>query len=188
MHHISKPRRVRYCRQGIRFIASAALTLIATFVNVACSRPVSARIGEQFILGELNYTVENRKSQGQFVIPLIGETIDAGRNATFIIVGLEVTNNGKATSAVSLSFFELETPQGTRYKPDVQGTTAQVALERNENELIESDPGGAILRPRIPTPYTVVFRVPYRIAREKFSLIVHEPGLLFGAEAVVALQ
>lgn len=180
--------RVQYRRQGIFLTVLAALTLLAAFIGVACSRPVSARIGEQFTMGELNYTIKHRDSQGQFVIPLLGQAIDAGRDATFIIVRLEITNNGKTTSAVTLSSFELETSRGTRYRPDVQGTMVRGELDRSEHELPSSDPSGAILRPRIPTPYMVVFRVPYRMATEKLSLIVHEPAFLSGASAVVALQ
>jgi len=75
-----------------------------------------------------------------------------------------------------------------RYRPDAQGMAARVALERIGGKLLENDPLGAILPPRIPTPYTLVFRVPYRSASGSLTLIVHEPGFLLHGEGVVALQ
>jgi hypothetical protein len=188
MHPCFTLRRVECPGRDVLLVAATVLTLLAPLMGVACGRSASVRIGEQFTLGDISYAVKDRRSQGQFVIPPIGEAIDAGRDATFVIVELVIINNGKTTSAVTLSSFEVETPQGVRYRPDVQGTVAHAALERMHNELSVNDPRGAILRPRIPTPYTVVFRVPYRIATGNLALIIHEPALLFGARAVVTLQ
>jgi hypothetical protein len=169
--------------------ALTALSLLASLMSVSCSSPTSARIGEQFSLDEISYTVRSRKSQGQFVVPLIGEAIDAGHEATFVIVELEIINNGKRTSAIAASALELETPEGARYRPDVQGMAARTAIEEMSGKLPQNDALGAILRPRIPTRYAVVFRMPYRLARGNLSLIVHGPrSLLGGGKAVVALQ
>lgn len=172
-------------RRATSFIALAMLSLIACLIAVACDQSPSARIGEQFTLGDFTFTITGRKSQSQFVV---GEAIDAGHDATFIIVGLEIINNGKTTSAIAASSLELETPQGARYRPDTVGMAARTALDQMGGGTLESDAHGAILRPRIPTPFTVVFRVPYPIARGNLYLGVHEPAWIFGREAVIALQ
>ncbi len=165
-----------------------SLALLLPMIAPACQSHASVKMHEAFNLGDLSYTVQERKSQGQFVVPLGGEAIDAGRDATFVLIGLEITNNGKTTSAVSMSSFELETSDGARYTPDLRGTAAHAVFGHPISELRTDDPRGAILRPQIPTPYTVVFRIPYRLASANLTLIVHQPAMLFGAAAAVELQ
>lgn len=144
------------------------------------------RIGEKFVLGDLTYIVKSTRSQNRFAAPSLGEGVDAGRDATFLIVEMEIANNGKLSTRVIPTEFELETAEGKKYSSDLQGMAIYPLLERHGlTEFHDS----SLLQPRIPTPYAVVFRVPSNVVRSGLVLIVHEQTAFpFRRAIMVALQ
>ena len=163
-----------------------AILICCLGLTTACRRQAPVHIGEKFTLGDLTYIVKSTRSQYRFTVPSLGEGVDAGHDATFFLVEMEIANNGKLSTRIIPTDFELETADGKKYSPDIQGTSIYPLFERHGfTEFHDS----SLLQPRIPIPYAIVFRVPTNVVRNRLVLIVHEQAaFFFGGATAVALQ
>lgn len=147
--------------------------LVALSVAVGCATPVKRRVGETFDIGTVSYTVKGKEVHGQ--IRFGGSTIEAGRRASFIIISYMVANHGKDYISVNPLNLRLVTADQTEYEVDLAATYAV----RMEREFENSGPAGSGTLPAGGSGlYSVAFRVPDEVARQKFNVVIRRRAIV----------
>lgn len=158
MHETSHEDRSRYAKLALVLVLSIA---------AGCVTPERRRMGETFDIDSASYTIKYKRVRGQ--ISLGGSTMDAGRHASFVLIGYLVVNHGKDSMSVNPLALRLVTADQTEYDVDLPAT---YALRMGAMFDGTGEDSSSLLSGGGSGSYVVVFRVPDDVAHQKFNIII----------------
>lgn len=158
--------RVRTAAHRCRLVAGALLIMCFCFAG-GCMAPEKRQMGESFEIGTVSYVVRSKQVRNQ--LNVAGTIMNAGPEASFVLIDYQMRNHGPSDVTVDPSSLRLAMPDQTEYELDMAATYAL----RMEQAFSATDSGSSsLLRAGQSGLYTVVFRVPDDAARGRFEVLV----------------